>query len=266
MPALWRFALPPSLPAASLVESTRALRLALVEALAGAGKGDVDVDVDVVVSRDYDALRLALLTGAADVALAPPAVCAQLSGQIPLPLMCVRRGQTRFCSALVMRHDDDRALGVLRVGGGRAVDGPLRAAWVDPHSACGYLLPRAHLKKLARQHQRADVGVKDGGFFGSYALALGAVTDGHADVAGVHALDGGVGSDEAIDAHLGDGAHRAFRVVAVTDSAPGDGIAAVAGADAVVDAVKALPPDILRRLFRAEAFVPAAPGAWASLL
>ena len=177
---LWRFALPPSLPAPSLVESTRALRQALAARL---GSGNVDVDVDVVVSRDYDALRLALLTGAADAALAPPAVCAQLSGQVPLPLMCVRRGQTRFASALVVRHDDERELSV-RAAGAKA----LRAAWVDPSSACGHLLPKAFLRQQARLRQRADLGVDDVGFFGSYALALAAVVDGRADLCGVHAL------------------------------------------------------------------------------
>jgi len=271
---LWRFVLPPSLPTPSLVDSTRALRDALLHNLQAATRStalrssadvdanaDVDVDVDVVVSRDYDALRLAMLTGAADAALSPPAVCAQLAPLLPVPLMCVRRGQTRFASALVMRTDDDRDL-LYRSPGAR----PLRAAWVDPSSACGHLLPRAYLRQQARLQQRADVGVTDVGFFGSYALALDAVRDGRADVAGVHALEGGAGSDEAIDAHLGEGAHADFRVVAVSASAPGDGVAAVPGAGVLVDAVKALPVGVLRRFFRVEGFVEAQAGAWSSLV
>lgn len=242
-----RFALPPSLPAAA-VDTVLAHGALLREALATA----CDAVVDVVIPRDYDALRLALLTGAVDAALTPPVVCAQLvAAKIPVPLQVVRRGHAMFSSALVGRGDR------------RLVLAPrtLRAAWVDPLSVCGHLLPRAHLRA---QRHRLEGFFVDEPFFGSYRAALQAVIDGRADVAGVHVLPGGAGLAEALDIHL-PGASSLLVALAVTAAVPGDGIAALPSGRPLLTALQQLPVDVIRTVFRADAFAPASDTAFAAL-
>jgi ABC-type phosphate/phosphonate transport system substrate-binding protein len=238
-----RFALPPTLPAASLVAQTRALRTAL--------QGALDVDIDVVVSRDYDALRQALLTGAVDGALAPPWVCAAVSPHLRVPLRTVRRGQATVASALVVRADSAHAL----------VPRTLRAAWVDPVSVCGHLLPKAWLRGRRVVIDRFFV---DETFYGSYGGALAAVVAGEADIAAVHVLPGGAALAEAIDAHLS-GAHGQLRAVGVTDAVPGDGIAIGDDGAPLLAALRSLSTTLLDSIFRAERFEDAPPGAWDAL-
>lgn len=242
-----RFALPPSLPAAA-VDTVIAHGALLREALASAC-GDV---VDVVIPRDYDALRLALLSGAVDAALAPPVVCAQLvAAKVPVPLQVVRRGHAAFASALVVRRDRGLAL----------VPRTLRAAWVDPLSVCGHLLPRAFLR--SRRH-RLDGFFVDEQFHGSYRAALSAVIDGRADVAGVHVLPGGAGLEESLDIHLS-GASSQLVPLAVTDAVPGDGIAVLPSGRPLAEALQRLPADVCTTVFRADAFAPAGVAAFAPL-
>jgi len=238
-----RFALPPSLPAASLVAQTRALRAGLQAVLA--------VDVDVVVSRDYDALRQALLTGAVDGALAPPWVCAAVSAHLRVPLRTVRRGHANVASALVVRADSGHAL----------VPRTLRAAWVDPVSVCGHLLPKAWLRGRRVVIERFFV---DEAFYGSYREALAAVVAGEADIAGVHVLPGGGALDEALETHL-PGAKGQLRAVAVTDAVPGDGVAVGDDGGPLLAALRSLSPSLLASIFRAEGFEEAPPGAWDAL-
>jgi phosphonate transport system substrate-binding protein len=242
-----RFALPPSLPAAA-VETVLTHGAMLREALAVAS----GVVVDVVIPRDYDALRLAVLTGAVDAALAPPVVCAQLvATRVPVPLQVVRRGHTAFASALVVRR------------GCRAYLVPrrLRAAWVDPLSMCGHLLPRAHLR--AGRH-RLDGFFVDEQFHGSYGAALQAVVDGRADTAGVHVLPGGEGLAESLEVHL-PGAASQLTALAVTAAVPGDAIAVLPSGRPLLSGLARLPVDVMRTVFRADGFASAGAGAFSAL-
>jgi phosphonate transport system substrate-binding protein len=242
-----RFALPPSLPAAA-VDTVLAPGALLREGLATAS-GFV---VDVVIPRDYDALRLALLTGAVDAALAPPVVCAQLvAAKVPVPLQVVRRGHAAFASALVVRRDRRVTL----------TPRTLRAAWVDPLSVCGHLLPRAHLR--GQRHRLEGFFVEEQ-FHGSYRAALQAVVDGRADVAGVHVLPGGAGLAESLDIHL-PGASSQLVALAVTAAVPGDGIAALPSGRPLLSALQNLPRDVVTTVFRADAFAPAGDLAFAAL-
>lgn len=247
-----RFALPPTLPAAAgdLVAHSRLLRASLSRA--------AGVDVDVVVARDYDAIRQALLTGAVDAALAPPVICAQLSApgaqvmaRVPVPLQTVRRGHALFASALLARRDRTVTF----------TPRTLRAAWVDPLSVCGHLLPKAWMRQ---QRHRLEGFFVDERFLGTYRQALQAVVDGSADVCGVHVLPGGAALDESIEAHV-QGASPLLSAVAVTDAVPGDGIAVVPRAWILVEALQRLPADVVQTVFRADGFVPAADQAFAAL-
>ena len=251
---LLRFALPPSLPGAASVDTlighSRLLRESLSR-LAG-------VDVDVVVARDYDAIRQALVTGAVDAALAPPVVCAQVSSpgapalaRVPVPLQTVRRGHALFASAIVGRRDRRLTF----------TPRTLRAAWVDPLSVCGHLLPKAWLRQ---QRHRLEGFFVDERFWGAYRLALQAVVDGDADICGVHVLPGGRALDESIEAHL-PGASGLLAAIAVTDAVPGDGVAVLPRAAVLVEALQRLPKDVVQTVFRADGFIPAKDDAFAAL-
>ena len=238
-----RFALPPSASAATQVTTIGALRDALAAAVGGA--------VDVVVSRDYDALRQSLLTGAVDGALAPSVVCAQVAPHLRVPLQVVRRGQAAFASALVVLVDSTHIL----------APRTLRAAWVDPASLCGHVLPKAWLRGRRVALERFFV---DEQFLGSHRAALAAVIAGDADVAGVRVLPGGAALAAAIDSHL-PGASSRLRALAVTDAVPGDGVVVGQDGGPLVAALRALPQSLLQTVFRAEGFIDAPPGAWDAL-
>lgn len=245
---MFRFGLPPSLGTERLVEQTQALRAALQKTL-----GE---DVDVVVCRDYDALRQALLSGAVDCAHAPPFVCAQVEPQgTPIVARAVRRGRSTYASAFVVKKGPTPA---------RLQPRTLRAAWVDPQSVAGHLLPKAHLR--AKRHVVEHFFV-DELFYGSYGAALQAVVDGEADVAGVHVIPGDAKSlAVALEAHLA-GASTSLMAIEVTAEVPGDGIAARADVDGarVLAAMLSLPAALVDDLFKAERFEKGTPGAYRPL-
>jgi len=242
MPLL-RLALPPSLPSGAFLDDTRRLSLALAERCG--------MSVDVVISRDYDALRQAVVTGAVDAALAPPFVCAQVQSHVRVPLQVVRRGHSEVAAAFVVRADPST----------RLVPRALRAAWVDPASVCGHLLPKAWLRVRKVNIERYFVSEA---FFGSYAAALRAVVAGDADVCGLHVLPGGAAFDDAVTAHAPECA-GAVRALAVTDAVPGDGVAVSDRGLPLAQALVALPADLLWAGLRADALVPAPKDAWAAL-
>lgn len=243
-----RFGLPPSLGTERLVEQTQVLRAALQKAW-----GD---DVDVVVCRDYDALRQALLSGAVDCAHAPPFVCAQVEPQgVPIVVRAVRRGRSTYASAFVVKKQAPLP---------KLAPRTLRAAWVDPQSVAGHLLPKAHLR--AKRHVVEHFFV-DEAFYGSYGGALQAIIDGEADVAGVHVIPGDAKSlMVALEAHL-KGASEVLSAIEVTAEVPGDGIAARAGVDVarLLKALTSLSKELLDDVFKVDAFEKAQPGGYRPL-
>lgn len=251
---LLRFALPPSLGTERLVEHTQALRAALEDLLA--------IQVDVTVSQSYEALTRNLLSGAVDAAHAPPFVCAQVEPQgVTVAARAVRHGRATYGAALVKRRGADVSLS--RPKG-------LRAAWVDPRSVAGCLLPVSHLRSARRVDP--DRWFAEQTFHGSYPAALRAVLDGKADLAAVHAHKGKPDSVlEALEAHL-PGESQSFEVLEVTAEVPGDGVVVGKGGDA--QAVKAafihlekeaLGRKLLAELFHAERFEAAPPAAYRAL-
>ncbi|MDP2344322.1 MAG: PhnD/SsuA/transferrin family substrate-binding protein [Deltaproteobacteria bacterium] len=242
-----RFGLPPSLGIERLVEQTQALRVAL--------QAGLKEDVDVVVTRDYDALRQALLSGAVDCAHAPPFICAQVEPQgVPIIARAVRRGRSSYASAFVVKKP-----ALLKLAP-RA----LRAAWVDPQSVAGHLLPKAHLR--AKRHVVEHFFLSEA-FYGSYTAALQAVIDGDADVAGVHVIPGDAASlAVALETHL-KGAAEILQALEVTAEVPSDGVAARVDVDAVRlrEVLMGLPRALLNDVFQADAFEKATPNGYRPL-
>jgi phosphate/phosphite/phosphonate ABC transporter binding protein len=249
-----RFALPPSLGHEELAAQTRALRDALTDLLA--------MHVDVTISQSYEALTRNLLSGAIDAAHAPPFVCAQVEPQgVGIVARVVRHGRATYGSALVKKRGSVVSLKSPR---------GLRAAWVDPRSVAGYLLPVAHLREQRLIEPDRLFGSQT--FYGSYPAALAAVLDGDADLAAIHGLrDRPQAAAEAARVYAGDRAAD-VEVLEVTAEVPGDGIAVRAGVDAAAlrDAFLHMGKEadtrlLLESLFHADGFEPAPPRGYRAL-
>lgn len=249
-----RFALPPSLGTERLVEQTRLLRAALEDLLAE--------QVDVTVSQSYEALTRNLLSGAVDAAHAPPFVCAQVEpAGLVVAARAVRHGRASYGAAFVKRAGADVSLSRPKA---------LRAAWVDPRSVAGFLLPVSHLRTARRIEP--DLHLASQTFYGSYPGALRALVDGKADIAAVHAQKGNPESIvEALETHL-PGSSKLLEAIEVTAEVPGDGVVVGKGADA--KAVKtvflhlqkeALGRRLLAELFHAERFEACPPASYRAL-
>lgn len=249
----FRFALPPSTALETFSGEVRRLRKYFSNAL---GRPS-----DVTVSRSYEVLTRNLLSGAVDAAWAPPFVCAQTEPEgVQVIVRTVRRGRSSYCSALVVRAGEHDSLLSLR---GR------RAAWVDPHSVAGYLLPVAHLKRN---------GIEPGAFFseqmfaGSYPGALGAVLEEKADLAAVHAIDDDPGATEEALRVTAPGSEDAFAVIAMTEASPSDGVVIgprsrekAPALERALMAMRTVAPGILHDIFHGEAFELAEPMAYRAL-
>jgi phosphonate transport system substrate-binding protein len=249
-----RIALPPSLGTERLVEETRALRELLSDLMA--------VPVDVTVSQSYDALARNLLSGAVDVAQAPPYVCALVESQgVVIAARAVRHGRATYGAALLKRTGSDTSLIRPRA---------IRAAWVDPQSVAGYLLPVAHLKSTRRLDPARHFAEQY--FFGSYPAALLAVLEKRADLCAVHAQKGKPELVvDSIEKHAR-GRSDELEVIEMTSEVPGDGVAVGRGKDA--DAVRAAflhlhkeaaGQELLARVFAAERFESAPPNGYRAL-
>ncbi len=194
---------PPSLGAARA--SARA------ELLESSLAGELGIDVRVHVAKDYSELQRDALANAAELVWAPSAVIAQLD-EVRALLRAVRGGVGRYHSALVARADKKVNVGALR---------GLKAAWVDPLSAGGYLLPLAWLRG---QGIEPNLVFDRQDFLGSHRAVIDAVLDGHCDVAAVSTPS----KDEealkrALSFYAGGAADR-LRVIGVSDSAPTDAL------------------------------------------
>lgn len=252
--SLLRFALPPSLGTERLLEETRALRSALEDLLAS--------PVDVTVSQGYDALARNLLSGAVDVAHAPPLVCARVEPQgIVVAARAVRHGRASYGAALVRRRGSDTSLSRPKA---------IRAAWVDPLAVAGYLLPVSHLKTSRLVDPARHFASQ--AFFGSYPAALAAVLEGRADLCAVHALKGRPESAREAIERQAPGRSFDFDVLEITSEVPGDAIVVRRGLDpAPLQAAflhlhtEEAGRQLLARVFAAERFEAAPPQAYRAL-
>jgi ABC-type phosphate/phosphonate transport system substrate-binding protein len=113
---------------------------------------------------------------------------------------------------LICRAADSLDINQLGVEGGRSA----RAAWVDPHSMAGYILPRHHLRRRGIDLRRAFAVER---LYGSYDACFQAVLRGEADITASFATRRGLGYQELCR-------ERAFdlRTLGYTDECPNDGI------------------------------------------
>jgi phosphate/phosphite/phosphonate ABC transporter binding protein len=209
------------------------------------------VTLSHVAAPTYERLAERVQEGDLDLAWLPPLVYVRLERkQLVVPLVTLHReGRDTYQAVLVVRAGSEiRALADLK---GK------RAAWVDPLSAAGYVLPRGqlHARDLAPEGLFADER-----FFGSHPGALDAVRSGDADVAGTH----GAADETELLVQQGQ-ADPALRVLATFGGIPADVIAAKKSlgedvrakiAQALVDAGAdpAMRP-LVRQVFGASSFV-----------
>jgi ABC-type phosphate/phosphonate transport system substrate-binding protein len=195
------FLLPPSLGHAKASARAELIEVAMAR--------ELNEPVSAVVASSYADLEEQ--AARAEFVWAPTVVCAKfLSARAVYTI--VRKGQATYRSALIARRD--RAITPSGLSG-------LRAAWVDPLSAGGYLLAVAWLRSGGLDPDRLFASQR---FVGSHRAAIEAVLHGEADVAGVSTQ----GTDEAELAatmrwYAGPAGDQ-VGAIAITDSCPNDAI------------------------------------------
>lgn len=217
------------------------------------------------VLPSYVALEAELDQGLAQIAWAPPLVAIGLedAGLCTIALCCTRGGQIDYHAALFTRHAAPyEKLADLQ---------GCHAAWVDAHSAAGYLLPRMHL--VSEGLDPAKLFGKES-FLGTHAAVACAVLDGEVDVGATYlSLDPKTGRPESAGwLEAGAGLNGAF-ILATAGPIPSDAIALSNRLDAaekaaLVAALLALPasiPETVGRLLRADGFAVPEPSHFAAL-
>jgi phosphonate transport system substrate-binding protein len=201
---------------------------------------------------DYQALLDAMKAGKADLAWLPPVVAARSmdEGSSEPVAFPARHGLATFHAALFAPADSPvRTLGELRA---------VRAAWVDPQSAAGYLVIRAELAARGIDLARA---FHEERFFGGHAEVVEAVLGGEADVGATFAHLDTAGA--VVRAGWGD---APVHVVALAGPVPPDAISVGARVSGPLlrEVRRALVEDLggelqqaCRDLFDAERFLPA---------
>jgi phosphate/phosphite/phosphonate ABC transporter binding protein len=208
------------------------------------------------VLPSYAALEQEVREGRAQIAWAPPLVALDLerAGLVSIELCCARGGQIGYHAALFTRHASP--IESLADLAGK------HAAWVDVHSAAGYLLPRT---RLVDEGLDPDHLFGRESFLGTHAKVARAVLEGDADVGATYvALEPGTGRPVSagwLDA--GAGINGAF-ILATTGPIPSDAIVfssrlAPDEKAALVAQVTALPGSVLEavsKLLGADGFAP----------
>jgi len=242
--------LPAGLGAAVLAENAPRMESVLSRAMGQS--------VTVTVAASYEVLAADMQAGRAQVAWAPPFVCARLEAAGSRVLLRgLRRGTATYRAALVRKAGANVTLGTLQ---GTTV------AWSDRDSTGGYLLPVAFLKgqgldpvKLFAQQL----------FAGSYQAAVQAVLDGRAQVASVFVPPASAqGADfRTWLGAVAPGREHQLELVAYTDEAPNDGVVVqptlpaqtVEALEKAMMGLAGTPTGerLLKELFRADGFEPA---------
>jgi phosphonate transport system substrate-binding protein len=174
--------------------------------------------LEVVTCRAHNYTELASLVhkDRIDFAWLPPIPYLALvrHGRVT-PLVSARRvGRAEFYCVLVVRRDAP-------IANPRDLQGK-RAAWVDPHSASGYVLPRIALAAVGVDPRVAFSSEK---FYESHEAVVRAVLDGKADFGATFAWldrEGNIGRGAWLDVAA---APDAFRVLATFGAIPADVVA-----------------------------------------
>jgi phosphonate transport system substrate-binding protein len=193
-----------------------AARLQMAEFWIDVG-AEATLEIMVSEAKSYEELTRSLIAGEVDLAWLPP-----------IPLIALERRKSAV--PLVSHHRNGRSTfhSIVAV----AKDSPItkveelkgrRAAWIDPFSASGYVLPRIELFALGIDPRTAFFGEK---FYHSHEVAIRAVLQKRADfVATWGGLDA-AGKVLRAPWNEMDLEEDALRVVATLGTIPGDTIAA----------------------------------------
>jgi phosphonate transport system substrate-binding protein len=205
------------------------------------------------------ALKAELEAGRAQILWAPPLVAIDLedAGLASIALCCTRGGRADYHAAIFTRHASPfETLADLKGS---------HAAWVDPQSAAGYLVPRARI--AADGLDPAALFGRES-FLGTHARVACAVLDGEADAGATYlSLDPATGRPLSAGwLEAGAAINGAF-ILATAGPIPADAIVLsnrlpAAEKAAIVEQIKLLPsslPEAIGLLLRADGF--AAPEA-----
>jgi phosphate/phosphite/phosphonate ABC transporter binding protein len=146
------------------------------EELASWVRTNAELDLVRRPAATYKELVASVREGTSDIAWLPPVAYAWLAEAVTPIGSIVREGRTTYSAALVVRHDSPLRTFADLSG--------VRAGWVDPWSAAGYVVPRLELARAGIDPQAA---FRDETFFGSHRDALLALARDECDVVGTYA-------------------------------------------------------------------------------
>ena len=179
-------------------------------------------EVALFEAASYDELSRAVVSRYVDVAWLPPIpFVTLLEHRAVVPLVNLRRGgRARFRAAIIARGDSAIARPSDLVG--------KRAAWVDPSSASGFVVPRVALDELGVDPRTSFPKQR---FFHAHELVARAVLGGLADFGATYAGVSESGEITRGPWSIGESAQH-VRVIALVGDIPGDVVAANASLDA----------------------------------
>lgn len=227
-----------------VVTSPDDLVVASLAELASWMREHTSVDIEPNPSPTYTALASSVRGGSSDVAWLPPVVYARLAEAVT-PLGCILRDGRAIYSAavIVLEESSIRSLSDLE---------RVRAGWVDPWSAAGFVVPRIELARAGVDPSRA---FRTEHHYGSHRDVVDALVRGDCDVVATYARVKEEGAELEGAWSAVDGIH--VRVLATFGPIPADVIAARRNLDLstyerVLDALrKACADDAARPLVRA---------------
>lgn len=181
--------------------------IARFDALAAWVREHTPLELERRTAPTYKKLAESVREGTSDVAWLPPVPYAWLAeGVNPLGSI-VRGGKITYCAALVVLETSKiEALSDLKM---------VKAGWVDPWSAAGYVVPRLDLTRAKIDVVEAFAEEK---FYGSHRDALTALRKGECDVVGTYARSAGEGAWSEVE-------DLRVRVLHTSDPIPSDVIA-----------------------------------------
>lgn len=171
------------------------------------------VRLERLVAPSYEELAVSVREGTSDLAWLPPVVYARIAEGVSAIGSVVRAGHTAYAAALVVPESST----ITR----RSELQGLRAGWVDPWSAAGFVVPRI---ELARSGLDPKSTFRSERFFGSHRETVQALGRGECDVAGTFARLPAEGKIATEGAWTGEDV--AVRVIATFGPIPTDVIAA----------------------------------------
>lgn len=146
------------------------------DALAQWLEREADVTLERVPARSYEDLAISVREGKSDLAWLPPVVFARIAEGVTALGSIVRAGKTSYAAALVV-PESSKVKTMADLQG-------LRAGWVDPWSAAGFVVPRI---ELAARGVDPATAFRSEKFHGSHRETLLAMDRGECDVVGTFA-------------------------------------------------------------------------------